>query len=125
MLLLGNSFGYFSNEEQDVAVLQEVQRVFLPGGRVVIDLTDGDYMRANFCERSWEWADDSTFACRERQLSDDNRLISREIITSTNKGVIRDQFYQERLYSRSEINNLMKTNGFQVFESQDTVLTEI
>ena len=124
MLLLGNSFGYFSNEEQDVAVLQEVQRVLLPGGRVVIDLTDGDYMRANFSERSWEWADDSTFVCRERQLSDDKcRLISREIITLTNKGVIRDQFYQERLYSRSEINNLMKIYGFQVFESQDTVLT--
>lgn len=124
VLLLGNSFGYFSRDEQDVEVLKEVQRVLIPGGRLVIDLTDGDYMRSNFSERSWEWADDSTFVCRERQLSEDkSRLISREIITLTNKGVVRDQFYQERLYSRSEINGLMKRHGFEIFESQDTTFT--
>lgn len=113
VLLLGNSFGYFSEDEQDRTVLAEIHRTLAPGGVLVLDLTDGDYMRENFSERSWEWADKTTFVCRERQLSKDGlRLNSREIITVTDKGVVRDQFYQERLYSRPEICQLLRTEGF-------------
>ncbi|KAJ3302433.1 hypothetical protein HDV03_004977 [Kappamyces sp. JEL0829] len=124
VLILGNSFGYFSSEDQDKAVLHEVQRVLRPGGRLVIDLTDGEYMRENFSERSWEWVDDTTFVCRERQLSSDGcRLFSREIITLTGKGVVRDQFYQERLYSKAQINYLMDSVGFQTADAPSTTLT--
>lgn len=117
-MILGNSFGYFSSDDQDRVVLTEVMRVLKPDGRIIIDLTDGDYMRNNYSERSWEWMDDSNFVCRERQLSDDRtRLISREIVSVTNKGVIRDQFYQERLYSRSELHSLLSQIGFCVSET--------
>jgi D-alanine-D-alanine ligase len=111
--LLGNSFGYFSSDDQDIAVLNEIMRVLKPGGRVVIDLTDGDYMRNNFNEKSWEWIDDVSFVLRERQLSKDkSRLISREIVTETKKGVIRDQFYQERLYTKEDLYKLVQEVGF-------------
>jgi D-alanine-D-alanine ligase len=113
VLLMGNSFGYFSEDEQDRAVLAEIKRTLAPGGVLVLDLTDGEYMRNNFAERSWEWADETTFVCRERQLSKDGlRLNSREIISVTTKGVVRDQFYQERLYSRPEICTLLRSEGF-------------
>ena len=113
VLLMGNSFGYFSQDSQDRSALAEVKRVLAPGGVLVLDLTDGEYMRHNFSPRSWEWIDETTFVCRERQLSKDgHRLTSREIITVTNKGVIRDQFYQERLYSRCEMCVLLRGEGF-------------
>ncbi|KAI8915086.1 hypothetical protein BC831DRAFT_487837 [Entophlyctis helioformis] len=112
VLIMGNSFGYFADEQGDRAVLGEVARVLAPGGRLVLDITDGDYMRENYAERSWEWVDDSTFVCRERQLSKDGlRLISREIITVANKGVVRDQFYQERLYSQAELATLIRESN--------------
>ncbi|KAI8618753.1 hypothetical protein BC830DRAFT_1107375 [Chytriomyces sp. MP71] len=115
LLLMGNSFGYFKAEDGDGTLLAEIWRVLKPGGRVVLDLTDGAFMRAHFACRSWEWVDDCTFVCRERQLSADGlRLCSREVITATNKGVVRDQFYQERLYSREELNELVKEYGFEV-----------
>jgi D-alanine-D-alanine ligase len=115
VLILGNSFGYFSSEDQDKKVLLEVLRVLKPGGRLILDIADGEHLRKNYSERSWEWIDDSTFVCRERQLSDDQtRLVAREIITLTGKGVVRDQFYQERLYSFVEINNLMREMGFMI-----------
>ncbi|KAJ3041662.1 hypothetical protein HDV00_008939 [Rhizophlyctis rosea] len=115
VLVMGNSFGYFATDDADSNVLSEIARILAPGGRLVLDLTDGNYMRENFAERSWEWIDDETFVCRERQLSKDNlRLNSREVVNSTSKGVIRDQFYQERLYSRKELDLLMRESGLQM-----------
>ncbi|KAG0238986.1 hypothetical protein BGW41_008002 [Actinomortierella wolfii] len=115
VLIMGNSFGYFASDNADKKVLQEVARVLQPGGVVVLDATDGAYMRENFSPRSWEWIDDSTIVCRERQLSKDRlRLISREVVISTDKGVVRDQFYQERLYEYQELVELMREAGLQV-----------
>ncbi|KAG0233846.1 hypothetical protein BGW42_007053 [Actinomortierella wolfii] len=115
VLIMGNSFGYFASDNADKKVLQEVARVLQPGGVVVLDTTDGAYMRESFSPRSWEWIDDSTIVCRERQLSKDRlRLISREVVISTDKGVVRDQFYQERLYEYQELVELMREAGLQV-----------
>ncbi|TPX61583.1 D-alanine---D-alanine ligase [Spizellomyces sp. 'palustris'] len=115
VVVMGNSFGYFSDEDGDRVVLREILRVLAPEGRMVLDLTDGDYMRKNFAERSWEWIDDTTFVCRERQLSKDGlRLSSREVVTLTTKGVIRDQFYRERLYGKKEVETLVQEIGFTI-----------
>lgn len=121
VLVLGNSFGYFSDNDSDKKVLDEIMRVLKPGGMVILDITDGEYMRSNFVQRAWEWVDDSTFVCRERQLSKDNlRLISREIVTVANRGVVRDQFYQERLYSMKELENLAISAGLDPLPADPT-----
>ena len=122
ILVMGNSFGYFHNDDGDIVVLNEIFRVLSPGGRMVLDLTDGEWMRRYFAERSWEWVDDSCFVCRERQLSKDGKkLCSREVITHTDTGVVRDQFYQERLYSRKEIENLVRNVGLTVISEIGTL----
>jgi D-alanine-D-alanine ligase len=109
----GNSFGYFESVDDDIAVLKEIRRLLVPKGQLLIDFTDGDYLRENFQERSWEWIDKSYFVCRERSLSKDRqRLISREVITHTSKGVVADQFYAERLYNAEELSKLLASAGF-------------
>ncbi|HUU29290.1 MAG TPA: methyltransferase domain-containing protein [archaeon] len=113
VLILGNSFGYFETVQDDIRVLKEVLRVLKPWGRLLIDVADGEYLRKHFQARSWEWIDKKLFVCRERSLSLDNqRLISREVVTNVEKGVIADQFYAERLYSRESIEELLKAAGF-------------
>ncbi len=113
ILLLGNSFGYFESINDDIQVLREVFRVLKPRGKILIDLTDGEYIRNNFQTRSWEWIDKELFVCRERSLSlDQQKLISREVITHVNKGVLVDQFYSERLYSQEGISEFLKKVGF-------------
>jgi len=111
--ILGNSFGYFETVRDDLRVLKEVFRILRPSGKLLIDVADGEYLREHFESRSWEWIDKKLFVCRERSLSvDAQRLISREVITHVDKGVIADQFYAERLYTRDTILELLKAAGF-------------
>ncbi len=113
VLILGNSLGYFDSIQDDLRVLEEVARVLKPWGRLLIDLADGEYLKEHFQKRSWEWIDRELFVCRERSLSaDGERLVSREVVTHVSKGVVADQFYAERLYSRERICSLLEQAGF-------------
>ena len=117
--LAGNSFGYFESVDDDVAVLAEIRRILGPHGRILVDFTDGDFLRENFEARSWEWIDRNYFVCRERALSKDgSRLISREVITHAKKGVVADQFYAERLYNEAQLRELLLANGYDILDAR-------
>ena len=112
--IMGNSFGYFSNKQDDEKVLTAVGKILRPSGQLVLDITDGGHMHENFEKRSWEWIDEHHFVCRERTISQDGeRLISREVIVHDEMGVIADQFYAERLYTRESIGKLLDKSGFR------------
>jgi D-alanine-D-alanine ligase len=113
VMILGNSFGYFESLDDDLKILKEVFRILKPNGRFLIDVADGNYLRENYSPRSWEWIDSKHFVCRERSLASDNqRLISREVISNINKGVIVDQFYAERLYSQESLKEILARCGY-------------
>ncbi len=122
VLILGNSFGYFETVQDDLRVLTEVFRTLQPDGRLLIDIADGNYLREHFQPRSWEWIDRKMFVCRERSLSaDGDRLISREVITHVEKGVIEDQFYAERLYTPEKLVELVREAGFVNFSEHGKI----
>jgi D-alanine-D-alanine ligase len=123
--ILGNSFGYFERAEDDLDVLRAALRALAPGGRIVLDIVDGLWMRENFEARSWEWIDQHHLVCRERSLSrDGDRLISREVVVHDERGVIVDQFYAERLYDHERITSLLDAAGFSDFRSHDPLVTD-
>jgi D-alanine-D-alanine ligase len=125
VLILGNSFGYFETINDDLRVLKEAFRVLKPWERVLIDVADGQYLRKNFQSRSWEWIDKTLFVCRERSLSlDGQSLISREVITHAEKGVLADQFYDERLYTKESLTELLKTAGFSDIAVHGEIATD-
>jgi D-alanine-D-alanine ligase len=120
--LLGNSFGYFERERDDLSVLHSVKRSLKTGGTVVLDLTNGQWMKDTYAPRSWEWIDQNHFVCRERSIAKDGRrLISREVVVHAERGVIVDQFYAERLYSPDEITDLLKSAGFSNIRQHDVL----
>ncbi len=125
VMLLGNSFGYFENIHDDLKLLREVFRVLKPWGKLIIDVADGDYLKENFQPRSWEWIDKNHYVCRERSLSaDGGRLISREVIAHVNKGVLADQFYAERIYTRDDLKKLLETAGLSRITFHSDVKTQ-
>lgn len=123
--LLGNSFGYFDHEDDDLQVLRNAFRILKPGARLLLDITDGEWMKLNFLPRSWEWIDQEQMVNRERSLSSDGtRVISRELVMHSEKGVLADQLYAERLYSRVEIQALLEKAGFEevgIYSDLETV----
>lgn len=125
VVLMGNSFGYFDREEDDLAVFGAVQRAMSAGGVIVLDIVNGDWMRQNFVPRNWEWIDQDHLVCRERSMSaDQQRLISREVVVHAERGVIVDQFYAERLYSREGITQLLEQAGFSNIREHDSLQAE-
>lgn len=125
VLVLGNSFGYFDKLDDDLAILKGIHHILNPGGQILLDVADGAWLRSNFEKRSWEWIDDCQFVCRERSLTrDQTRLISREVIAHSEKGVIVDQFYAERLYDLEGICELLARAGFEGIEMVDQFHTE-
>jgi len=125
VMIPGNSFGYFETAQDDIRVLKEVLRVLKPWGKILIDVADGEYLKKRFQPRSWEWVDKNYFVCRERSLSlDKHRLISREVVTHVKKGIVADQFYAERLYSRKNMEDLFKKAGFKDFTIHNEVTAD-
>lgn len=120
--LMGNSFGYFEREEDDIAVLNNLKRVLKSNGKLLLDIVDGTWMSQHFEARSWEWIDQNHFVNRERSLSaDGKRIISREVITSAEIGVMADQLYAERIYSLEEITAILDNLEFKHIENHGNI----
>jgi D-alanine-D-alanine ligase len=116
-LVLGNSFGYFAHVSDDGAMLRDIRRALRAGGKLLLDVSDGNHVRRHFEPRSWEWIGDDMFTCRERTLSAaGDQLITREMTTHVERGVIADRFYAERLYDESKMKALLTRSGFIVLE---------
>lgn len=122
VMILGNSFGYFEKPSDDEAVLKNTLDILDRHGSLILDVTDGEWTSQNFERRSWEWIDQDHFVCRERELAKDGeRIITREVITHTEKGVIADQFYAERLYSHDALCKLLEKAGFEEIRTHETI----
>ncbi len=125
-LVMANSFGYFHNPSDDLRFLEEVYRLLVRGGKLLLDLVDAERVRREFRERSWHEIEGEIVVCRERELSQDV-VTSREIVMSKKDGLLRDQTYCVRLYSPEEISRLLAGVGFESvqtmrgFQPQDKI----
>ncbi len=111
IIIMANSFGYFLNQKEDEKILCEAFRLLMPGGSLLLDLPNKEYILKNFSPKSWHEANEEIVVCRQRTLKKDV-IFGREIVISKIKGLIRDEKYCTRLYSAEKISELLSSVGF-------------
>jgi len=111
IIIMANSFGYFIDEKEDEKVLREVFRLLMPGGFLLLDLPNKEYVLKNFSPQSWHKANEEIVVCRQRTLKEDV-ILGREMVISKIQGLIRDETYCARLYSPEKISELFRSVGF-------------
>ncbi|MGA1869342.1 MAG: class I SAM-dependent methyltransferase [bacterium] len=111
IITMASSFGYFINEGENEKILREAFRLLRPNGTMLLDLPDKEHVIRNFKPFSSHNATRDIVVNRERELGDDI-IFTREIVTSKEKGCLRDRNYCIRLYSPEKIANLMRSSGF-------------
>ncbi len=117
IIMMANSFGYFIDEKEDEKIVREAFRLLMPGGSLLLDLPNREYVLGNFSPQSWHEANEEIVVCRQRTL-DKDIIFGREMVISKMKGLIRDERYCTRLYSPERISDLLRSVGFSSINIQ-------
>lgn len=118
VVIMGNSFGYFEDNQENQKILDEAYRVLQHGGVLVLDLADKYTLLEKFWvkPKSKHINEEAKIEVeRTRQVRGDV-VYTREVITSVYGQPIKDHTYCARLYSRPDISVLLRLAGFN---SQD------
>jgi SAM-dependent methyltransferase len=112
---LGSSIGYFDGDEQNRQVLQEMIEVLRPGGKLVLQVFNRDYMVAVMPCRSW-W---QGRGCLVLDVADMNYFTNRIRIHRTVVFEDGRQFEHHmyfRAYSLHELGKILTGHGMRVLE---------
>jgi D-alanine-D-alanine ligase len=111
VIIMGNSLGYIHLPDADLKIIKEAYRILRPGGRLLVDVTDGSVVINSYSPHSWHEIGEETVVCRHRELRG-NMMHARELVIDKQKGLVRDQTYAIRLYDSESLNILLRQSGF-------------
>ncbi|MFH1724450.1 MAG: class I SAM-dependent methyltransferase [Elusimicrobiota bacterium] len=107
VLLMTNSFGYFSDDRDNVRILKEARRLLKRGGKLFLDLTDRERFIRSFKPLSWHEAEGDVVVCRKREMG--RRVVTvRELVVSSKRGLLRDGRYKMRVFAKGEILRMLR-----------------
>jgi D-alanine-D-alanine ligase len=112
VLIMGNSLGYIQQTDADRTIISEAFRVLMPGGWLLVDVTDGAAVKKSFNPNAWHEVGEDTVVCRQRELRE-NAVRARELVMSKTDGLIRDRTYAVRLYEPESLSDLLEISGFR------------
>jgi D-alanine-D-alanine ligase len=111
VMILGSSFGYFVDETENRKILEEALRLLKPGGELLMDLPDREFVLQHFQPMIRHRIEPNLEVVRIREVAEDI-VYCRETITSRTEGCIRERTYCMRLYRPSIIAHLLRETGF-------------
>lgn len=120
IFVMANSFGYFADEKENLKVLTETARLLEPKGKLLLDLTNPVYVKNNLKPISWHKIGNDIDVLRNRKI-EKNLVKTREIVISKRKGLLRNECYCERLYSKIRIYQLLKKAGFKNIKTKNNL----
>ena len=107
------AFGYLNSREDDFKVLQEMYKALKPGGKVLIDTLNREWVILNNIEREWRQDKDGTLIIEERNfdLQTSRNHVSFKLISP--EGKIKElEGHQIRLYTLTELIQMLNDANF-------------
>ena len=111
IIIMGSSFGYFVQDEENLKILSEAFRLLIPPGQLILDIPNPDYVMRNFKPFTCHKVRDDIEVSRTRKLGHDI-IYCREKVFSLSTGIIREKTYCTQLYSPEKISSLLRHAGF-------------
>ncbi|MEE2708119.1 MAG: class I SAM-dependent methyltransferase [Gemmatimonadota bacterium] len=114
MISMFNAFGYFEDETDNYIVLQEVEAVLRPGGRLIVQLVNRDFLVRKFVEEEIR-REDGLLVLEERAFD----AVSSRVLTVTTviEGTEQRRYESSiRVYTLSELDMLMSAAGLKIRE---------
>ncbi len=110
------SFGYFDDDDNE-RVLAGVARALRPGGRVLLEMMNRDWLLTHPQQRTWTQRDDGALLMEETALElVPSRVVSRQLLIDPKGGTqVTKQFFL-RTYTCAELTALLRRHGLDVSE---------
>lgn len=110
------SFGYFTDAE-NARVIAGVARALRPGGRLLLDMMNRDWLLTHPQQRVWNQRADGSLLMEELELDlRTSRVTSRQIHIGGDGGPRLTKEYNLRAYTCAELTALFAAHGLQVRE---------
>lgn len=115
------SFGYF-DEESNLKVAEGISRALKPGGRLLLDVINRDYVVGDLPARVW-WEGDGCVVLEEVDFNfNTNRILTHRSVVFED-GQQLEQEISLRVYSLHELGKLLRQAGFRVIEVSGSIPT--
>jgi SAM-dependent methyltransferase len=109
---LYTSFGYFEEQEEDLALLRNICSSLKAGGVFAIDMNGKEVAARAYKGRSWEEMENGTKLLEERTVGPDWAWIENKW-TVVEDGVERETRFRVRMYSGMELRRALEEAGFR------------
>ena len=110
-----SSFGYLESEEEDQQVLHQIHRVLKPGGKLLMDLLNREWVIINNEEFDWHQHQDGRIVLERRQLdlqTSTNHLTYTQILPDGARRELSN--LHMRLYTLTELTKMLATAGLNL-----------
>ena len=115
VIIMFSSFGYLESEEDDQQVLHQIHKVLKPGGKLLMDLLNREWVIINNEEYDWHQHEDGRVVLERRQLNLEksvNHLSYTEILPDGTRREMSD--LQMRLYTLTELTKMLTNAGLSL-----------
>jgi SAM-dependent methyltransferase len=110
------SFGYYSDEENE-EVLGRIARALRPGGRLLLDMMNRDWLLTHPQQRTWSQREDGALLMEEISLDlRTSRVTSRLTLIDPDRGAGPVKQFDLRAYTCAELTALLRRSGLAVRE---------
>lgn len=110
---LYTSFGYFSTDKENEDVLRQIYSTLKPGGKICLNTVNRDWLMSIFSANDWTETDHE-FILNKRNYDPKTKYNeARMVVIDKAKLTQKEYFHRIRLYSKPELEKLLKRVGFK------------